>query len=267
MFIAVSLPVVGSSPLTRGKLPGGGPGSRGRRLIPAHAGKTAHSRSGRPRDRAHPRSRGENERGALRLLDWAGSSPLTRGKLVVLQVAEGERGLIPAHAGKTLTMTFRLDRLGAHPRSRGENAASMLVGCQALGSSPLTRGKHARHAGERHAYGLIPAHAGKTSCAAPGSGAPRAHPRSRGENEQGAPDHVWPVGSSPLTRGKPRHQARRLSARGLIPAHAGKTRCLRGVAQMRRAHPRSRGENSSEAGDEKGSTGSSPLTRGKRRMR
>ena len=204
MFIAVSLPVVGSSPLTRGKLPGGGPGSRGRRLIPAHAGKTAHSRSGRPRDRAHPRSRGENERGALRLLDWAGSSPLTRGKLVVLQVAEGERGLIPAHAGKTLTMTFRLDRLGAHPRSRGENAASMLVGCQALGSSPLTRGKPQHIPGDRLRDGLIPAHAGKTSYSRSRRVFLWAHPRSRGENPVvRSTSRLW-KGSSPLTRGKPR---------------------------------------------------------------
>ena len=36
------------------------------------------------------------------------------------------------------------------------------------------------------------------------------------------------------------------------------------MKRAQRAHPRSRGENSSEAGDEKGATGSSPLTRGKR---
>ena len=71
----------GSSPLTRGK-----PWTqlwvrRGRRLIPAHAGKTARSRpwaGGRP---AHPRSRGENHlRGPLSE-QRNGSSPLTRGKL------------------------------------------------------------------------------------------------------------------------------------------------------------------------------------------
>ena len=51
--------------------------------------------------RAHPRSRGENPGQLGTGIVGAGSSPLTRGKL--LQVAEGERvhGLIPAHAGKT----------------------------------------------------------------------------------------------------------------------------------------------------------------------
>ena len=263
MFIAVSLPVVGSSPLTRGKLPGGGPGSRGRRLIPAHAGKTAHSRSGRPRDRAHPRSRGENERGALRLLDWAGSSPLTRGKLVVLQVAEGERGLIPAHAGKTLTMTFRLDRLGAHPRSRGENAASMLVGCQALGSSPLTRGKPQHIPGDRLRDGLIPAHAGKTSYSRSRRVFLWAHPRSRGENPRSYPKMPRDRGSSPLTRGKPQHVPGDRLSDGLIPAHAGKTRLWSGATRTWPAHPRSRGENVRPKPASVYLVGSSPLTRGK----
>ena len=263
MFIAVSLPVVGSSPLTRGKLPGGGPGSRGRRLIPAHAGKTAHSRSGRPRDRAHPRSRGENERGALRLLDWAGSSPLTRGKLVVLQVAEGERGLIPAHAGKTLTMTFRLDRLGAHPRSRGENAASMLVGCQALGSSPLTRGKPQHIPGDRLRDGLIPAHAGKTSYSRSRRVFLWAHPRSRGENPRSYPKMPRDRGSSPLTRGKHYAIQDERTGTGLIPAHAGKTQSSSAWSRRAWAHPRSRGENRGSGGHSLGWSGSSPLTRGK----
>ena len=71
--------------------------------------------------------------------------------------------------------------------------------------------------------GLIPAHAGKTSRFGFHRAIGSAHPRSRGENQQGAPDHVWPVGSSPLTRGKPQMQAALETNAGLIPAHAGKT--------------------------------------------
>ena len=53
-------PVVGSSPLTRGKL-GGKKGDVPRPgLIPAHAGKTQPCRSASTRRAAHPRSRGEN---------------------------------------------------------------------------------------------------------------------------------------------------------------------------------------------------------------
>ena len=91
----------GSSPLTRGK------GERARLLtrpgglIPARAGKTGQSGRRPPRCAAHPRSRGENNRGDVELTEKLGSSPLTRGKLRRRQMARHLVGLIPAHAGKT----------------------------------------------------------------------------------------------------------------------------------------------------------------------
>ena len=74
----------------------------------------------------------------------------------------------------------------------------------------------------------------------------RAHPRSRGENGGRAKEPGIQDGSSPLTRGKLGCQLAEPTAPGLIPAHAGKT--LRGhlVVGGRAAHPRSRGENSSD---------------------
>ena len=50
---------------------------------------------------------------------------------------------------------------------------------------------------------------------------------------------------------------------GLIPAHAGKTSVFTLYLPWWRAHPRSRGENVTEALDLTGERGSSPLTRGK----
>ena len=53
---------------------------------------------------AHPRSRGEN-RGLIENLGEAqGSSPLTRGKPRISSAFPGVRGLIPAHAGKTVVV-------------------------------------------------------------------------------------------------------------------------------------------------------------------
>ena len=77
----------GSSPLTRGKRPRGPVASVRRRLIPAHAGKTR--RKGGPYygHPAHPRSRGENIVTNTGQASTAGSSPLTRGKLAVSQMA------------------------------------------------------------------------------------------------------------------------------------------------------------------------------------
>ena len=70
-------------------------------------------------------------------------------------------------------------------------------------------------------------------------------------------------GSSPLTRGKRRAPAHRQLERRLIPAHAGKTRVVTQSWISTKAHPRSRGENSSRVMTSPMVRGSSPLTRGK----
>ena len=70
-------------------------------LIPAHAGKTGGDRSFRRRQRAHPRSRGENDLTEPIIELMPGSSPLTRGKPNAFVPAQVTQGLIPAHAGKT----------------------------------------------------------------------------------------------------------------------------------------------------------------------
>ena len=237
--------VRGSSPLTRGK-------PRYRRdfaarpgLIPAHAGKTPSSASSLSLSRAHPRSRGENQRDRGVLRQQPGSSPLTRGKRPVGASAVPLAGLIPAHAGKTRGQERATQWVRAHPRSRGENFHAVSAPASAMGSSPLTRGKPAQpderadddgsspltrgkpydrrhHAPQSR---LIPAHAGKTRDGVLKSMSIGAHPRSRGENR--APVAKWRDrgGSSPLTRGK-RAMVMVLSVgEGLIPAHAGKTSC------------------------------------------
>ena len=111
------------------------------------------------------------------------------------------------------------------------------------GSSPLTRGKLLPVTPTHLHSRLIPAHAGKTD---PG-----------GRRQVGA------GGSSPLTRGKRWVLSFVRSNMGLIPAHAGKTWPRGRRGPTRRAHPRSRGENSGSHRQEYSRTGSSPLTRGK----
>ena len=174
------------------------------------------------------------------------------------------RGLIPAHAGKTCNPPHRTEGGWAHPRSRGENREPCSPTFQALGSSPLTRGKLGNLAGVQGAQRLIPAHAGKTSPSSPNRSRGAAHPRSRGENAPMVRCHLVVYGSSPLTRGKLRVQRRAEAFLGLIPAHAGKTTWVAVCSLRPRAHPRSRGENASFLGAVVSSPGSSPLTRGKR---
>ena len=150
---------------------------------------------------------------------------------------------IPAHAGKTPGMDTTSHCVSAHPRSRGENGIGTRLIRGIRGSSPLTRGKPRRWGGVGDLRRLIPAHAGKTLCVGPCGTSTRAHPRSRGENDQGAPDHGWPVGSSPLTRGKLIVRSFRSVGGRLIPAHAGKTVRAGVSGSGAAAHPRSRGEN------------------------
>ena len=91
----------GSSPLTRGKRARPRAWVACRWLIPAHAGKTRRLQRWPCVPPAHPRSRGENA-DAVDFPDMAaGSSPLTRGKPLILVSGPGCSGLIPAHAGKT----------------------------------------------------------------------------------------------------------------------------------------------------------------------
>ena len=71
-------------------------------------------------------------------------------------------GLIPAHAGKTLSRLVMLLRARAHPRSRGENFEATDKTVDDEGSSPLTRGKLLESRAFDVLSGLIPAHAGKT---------------------------------------------------------------------------------------------------------
>jgi len=138
---------------------------------------------------------------------------------------------------------------------------------QSVGSSPLTRGKRISST-ETAAYArLIPAHAGKTATGATSSRITTAHPRSRGENGRCSLSFSLLRGSSPLTRGKRGLVVACEVGARLIPAHAGKTPYGTTPHLQSGAHPRSRGENFVVVEELPDGVGSSPLTRGKQRLR
>ena len=113
---------LGASPLTRGKLPGRTGDDPGARRIPAHAGKTCARWRTRTRQRAHPRSRGENVRPKPAIAYLVGASPLTRGKRTEPTRQLLQRGRIPAHAGKTqMNCTQSIWYFGASPLTRGKH--------------------------------------------------------------------------------------------------------------------------------------------------
>ena len=213
---------------------------------------------------AHPRSRGENRACAHRERLARGASPLTRGKPLRFGLGGDDSGRIPAHAGKTRHRRGSQILTPAHPRSRGENFASVVPIVLDGGASPLTRGKHCRQAQHPGRAGRIPAHAGKTGGIRTRRHDLRAHPRSRGENQDTGVLDLTQTGASPLTRGK--RSGSSIDRRGCrrIPAHAGKTNSGPPEIETLRAHPRSRGENAQPCARNTRSTGASPLTRGKR---
>ena len=173
------------------------------RLIPARAGKTPPLCSSYSRSSAHPRVSGENRLNSTRLRSTPGSSPLTRGKLLPLDLSGLPGGLIPTHAGKTGQVVEVGGTRWAHPHSRGENELAERAQVSKSGSSPLTRGKPLLRGLLSIVSRLIPTHAGKTDASKPRCCTHGAHPHSRGENIDAAALRESVVGSSPLTRGKP----------------------------------------------------------------
>ena len=152
----------GSSPLSRGILPGCRCRYRNRRIIPALAGNTRAAWRTRPGRTDHPRSRGEYPTPQERDNAFKGSSPLSRGIPQRFSRRSNEVGIIPALAGNTAYISTNYSTRPDHPRSRGEYQCWTLSPTGSLGSSPLSRGIP-RCAGLLVSReGIIPALAGNT---------------------------------------------------------------------------------------------------------
>ena len=187
----MTVSIVGSPPLTRGKgrLCAARPCKAG--ITPAHAGKSAVICRMAPCARDHPRSRGEKPSPRMDAMASSGSPPLTRGKVLLRYVAHRVDGITPAHAGKRRPAPDEVIRCWDHPRSRGEKFSTFSTCHSQPGSPPLTRGKDVVHRRFRAGDGITPAHAGKSPSGSLGCGSRWDHPRSRGEKTT----PVWPSSS------------------------------------------------------------------------
>ena len=152
----------GSSPLARGlrqwaferTLDGG--------IIPARAGFTRRTRSGRSRSWDHPRSRGVYTVRPVPAPEGVGSSPLARGLPTVTGGSGPPGGIIPARAGFTAAYTRAPASVWDHPRSRGVYSIEDTTGALGAGSSPLARGLRGNILGGAINARIIPARAGFT---------------------------------------------------------------------------------------------------------
>ncbi len=259
--------LTGRSPLTRGRLGHTQLAWQDLGSIPAHAGKTAWCMATASASWVDPRSRGEDRpRKGNPGRVW-GRSPLTRGRQADELPIGWRGGSIPAHAGKTCIRGTAAGEHQVDPRSRGEDTEMVSSGVTGTGRSPLTRGRPVAARHQRAQLGSIPAHAGKTRTAWPGSRHRRVDPRSRGEDEGGALGLGGSQGRSPLTRGRQAEIDARRNLEGSIPAHAGKTHACDDLLDRSGVDPRSRGEDASAPLLSTCAPGRSPLTRGRRTHR
>ena len=194
----------GSSPLARGLRQPALVRAPRCRIIPARAGFTRGQFPLEAGAGDHPRSRGVYLRTMDTDPDFDGSSPLARGLQRVVHDPRSGVRIIPARAGFTICGVRMAARGGDHPRSRGVYARRRARCDLREGSSPLARGLLVV---ERLVFALpriIPARAGFTLSAPPGSQCPRDHPRSRGVYPRSHWSSRACSGSSPLARGLPR---------------------------------------------------------------
>ena len=154
---------LGSSPLSRGIPPAPTDSFVIAGIIPALAGNTLLSptRSGLRPD--HPRSRGEYTGPGGVVSDKKGSSPLSRGILLLAGGLLHPGRIIPALAGNTPSRCRSSTRHPDHPRSRGEYHSAGIPSRSGSGSSPLSRGIRVQQPGKRPARRIIPALAGNTA--------------------------------------------------------------------------------------------------------
>ena len=237
-------------------------GGEGVRFIPAGAGNTAPSSTGRPSNAVHPRWRGEHASGEPATLNVVGSSPLARGTHPRQQPGPRQIRFIPAGAGNTRLRASMARSRMVHPRWRGEHGSNVPDLIDEPGSSPLARGTHSHGPEPRQASRFIPAGAGNTQRHRVRQRQTAVHPRWRGEHPASNRPSPCTPGSSPLARGTLAHHIAPAKGSRFIPAGAGNTNQLDRNRSPKTVHPRWRGEHFGGVNTWPGYAGSSPLARG-----
>ena len=254
----------GLSPRGRGNHGGSGSGSASGRSIPAWAGKPRQGPTPTGRCRVYPRVGGETARNRHLGEGPAGLSPRGRGNPPCPRPGERRQGSIPAWAGKPHAERLVLHFAEVYPRVGGETVhlAAELVVYQGL--SPRGRGNHRAHSDAVHARRSIPAWAGKPTIVPARHFWMTVYPRVGGETEWCGDDLLETVGLSPRGRGNPRTSPSRWTARGSIPAWAGKPWRLARIRPTCEVYPRVGGETARVFCASLADVGLSPRGRGNR---
>ena len=89
-------------------------------ITPAHAGKRSAAKPSTLVERDHPRACGEKDEGRKLIVKHCGSPPRMRGKGISRHRVAHDRGITPAHAGKSKVVANTGGGRGDHPRACGE---------------------------------------------------------------------------------------------------------------------------------------------------
>ena len=131
-----------------------------------------------------------------------------------------------------------------------------------MGSPPPTRGTLSRFSARLVVTGITPAYAGNTLKVIITFKFSEDHPRLRGEHLFQFLTCWGYTGSPPPTRGTLDEDTKLFEVSRITPAYAGNTFTDEGNAELRRDHPRLRGEHSWKTVHYKVILGSPPPTRG-----
>ena len=132
-------------------------------------------------------------------------------------------GIIPAHAGLTLTRRATCSLSRDHPRACGAHYRANIGFRGQKGSSPRMRGSRRDVDLAVARDRIIPAHAGLTGTMTWTIWRSRDHPRACGAHLTRCPTARRNTGSSPRMRGSRTRRRPVIEQQRIIPAHAGLT--------------------------------------------
>ena len=218
---------IGSSPRSRGTVPGQHLKIAARRFIPALAGNGRACFPVTVGVAVHPRARGERAMSC----DWPrmpfGSSPRSRGTGRKPERARTWSRFIPALAGNGFQNVAGICAWAVHPRARGERPVESTEARATCGSSPRSRGTVALFAGAGGGIRFIPALAGNGHACVRACRLSSVHPRARGERACHIRRRHFHCGSSPRSRGTVFARMMMRATTRFIPALAGNGRVMR----------------------------------------
>ena len=161
-FFKIECSDLGSPPHMRGKELLQNTTKLVQRITPAHAGKRRKQTVTVHLAMDHPRTCGEKQCFCYETTKILGSPPHMRGKEYIAEVELSGGRITPAHAGKRFLKSDCKPLNWDHPRTCGEKLNRQNFLTASTGSPPHMRGKAILSRASYIAFGITPAHAGKS---------------------------------------------------------------------------------------------------------